>query len=169
MVLVNTCLAAACDAIGGYVMGYLVFKRLDLGMVLNGILAGLVGITAGADLMGPYSSMIIGLISGGLVVLSAVALDKLKLDDCVGAISVHLTCGIFGTLAVGIFGASAGIGQLGIQALGILIIGVTAFTSSFIIFFVMKKTIGVRVTEAHELEGLDSHEHGIRGYTITVE
>jgi len=129
----------------------------------------LVGITAGADLMGPYTSMAIGLISGGLVVLSAVFLDKLKLDDCVGAVSVHLTCGIFGTLAVGIFGSAAGWSQLGTQAIGILIVGITAFSAAFTLFFIMKKTIGIRVSEIHEIEGLDSHEHGIRGYTITYE
>jgi len=169
LVLVNTCLAASCGAMGGYIMGQIIFKRLDLGMVLNGILAGLVGITAGADLMGPYTSMAIGLISGGLVVLSAVFLDKLKLDDCVGAVSVHLTCGIFGTLAVGIFGSAAGWSQLGTQAIGILVVGTAAFSAAYVIFFIMKKTIGIRVSEKHELDGLDSHEHGIRGYTITYE
>ena len=96
LVLVNTCLAASAGAVGGYMMGYIQFKRLDLGMVLNGILAGLVGITAGADLMSPYEAMLIGLFAGGLVVVSAITLDKLKLDDCVGAVSVHLVCGIWG-------------------------------------------------------------------------
>ena len=168
-VLVNTCLAASCGAIGGYIMGQIIFKRLDLGMVLNGILAGLVGITAGADLMSPYSSMIIGLLSGGLVVLSAVFLDKLKLDDCVGAVSVHLTCGIFGTLAVGIFGSMASWSQFGTQALGIVVVGAAAFTSAYLLFYLLKITVGIRVTKEHEIEGLDSHEHGIRGYTITHE
>ena len=169
LVLTNTALAAATGAIGGYIMGYVVFKRLDLGMVLNGILAGLVGITAGADLMNAYESMLIGLISGMIVVLSAVALDRLKLDDCVGAVSVHLTCGIFGTLAVGIFGSAAGWTQLGIQAVSILTIGVAAFSAAMLIFFVLDKVMGLRVSEQHEKEGLDSHEHGIRGYTIIVE
>jgi Amt family ammonium transporter len=169
LVLTNTSLAAAAGAIGGYVTAYLVFKRLDLGMVLNGVLAGLVGITAGADLMTPYESMIIGLIAGGLVVLSAITLDKLKLDDCVGAVSVHLTCGIFGTLAVGIWGTSAGLGQLGIQALSILTIGGFAFGSALFIFFLLDKIMGLRVSAEHEEEGLDSHEHGIRGYTIIYE
>ena len=169
LVLVNTSLAAAAGAVGGYVMGYIVFKRLDLGMVLNGILAGLVGITAGADVMSVYESMIIGLISGGLVVLSAVALDKLKLDDCVGAVSVHLTCGIFGTLAVGIWGSAAGWSQFLIQLEAVGIIGATAFGSALLIFFILDKTIGLRVSAEHEKEGLDSHEHGIRGYTIIYE
>jgi ammonium transporter, Amt family len=94
-VLVTTALAGAAGAIGGLLGGKIFFKRLDLGMVLNGVLAGLVGITAGADLMSPNEAIIIGLISGVLVVISAVFLDRMQLDDCVGAVSVHLTCGIF--------------------------------------------------------------------------
>jgi len=169
MVLVNTCLAAASGAVGGYIMANIIFKRIDLGMVLNGILAGLVGITAGADLMNPYESMIIGLLAGGLVVLSVIALDKMKLDDCVGAVSVHLTCGIFGTLAVGIFGSMAGWNQLFIQLVGVVTCGAAAFSAAFLIFKFIDKTFGLRVSSQHEKDGLDSHEHGIRGYTITYE
>jgi Amt family ammonium transporter len=169
LVLVTTSLAAAAGAMGGFIMGTIVFRRLDLGMVLNGILAGLVGITAGADLMTPYQAMIIGLISGMIVVLSAVALDRLRLDDCVGAVSVHLTCGIFGTLAVGMFGSMAGWGQFLAQLKGVALCGAAAFGSALAIFFVIEKVIGLRVTKEHEMEGLDSHEHGIRGYTITYE
>jgi len=150
-------------------MGAIVFKRLDLGMALNGILAGLVGITAGADLMSPVEAMIIGLLSGGLVVVSAVTLDKLKLDDCVGAVSVHLTCGIFGTLAVGMFGAKAGFDQFVIQLVSVLTCGGAAFGAAILLFFIIDKTMGLRVSEEHELTGLDSHEHGIRGYTITFD
>jgi len=169
LVLVNTCLAAASGAVGGYIMANIIFKRLDLGMVLNGILAGLVGITAGADLMSPYESMLIGLLAGGLVVLSVIALDKMKLDDCVGAVSVHLTCGIFGTLAVGIFGSMASWNQLFIQLVGVATCGAAAFSAAFLIFKLIDKTIGLRVSSQHEKDGLDSHEHGIRGYTITYE
>jgi ammonium transporter, Amt family len=169
LVLVTTCLAAASGAIGGYFMGNLMFKRLDLGMVLNGILAGLVGITAGADQMSPYEAMIIGFISGIIVVLSVIMLDKLKLDDCVGAVSVHLSCGIWGTLAVGIFGSMAGWTQFLAQLKGVLLCGGAAFGSALLIFFILDKTMGLRVSEQHELEGLDSHEHGVRGYTITYE
>ena len=169
LVLVNTSLSAAAGAIGGFLMGYIVFKRLDLGMVLNGILAGLVGVTAAADVITPGQSLLVGLISGLIVVLSAVGLDKLKLDDAVGAVSVHLTCGIWGTLVVGIFGEIASWHQFLAQLLGVGVSGATAFISAFIIFFVLKKTIGVRVSVEHEEQGLDSHEHGIRGYTITYE
>jgi Amt family ammonium transporter len=169
LVLVNTSLAAAAGAIGGFLMGYITFKRMDLGMVLNGVLAGLVGITAGADLMTPGQALLIGFIAGLLVVLSAMALDKLKFDDAVGAVSVHLTCGIWGTLAVGILGTKAGSEQFLNQLIGIGVSGAAAFGSAFLIFFLLKKTIGIRVSVEHETQGLDSHEHGIRGYTITYE
>jgi Amt family ammonium transporter len=169
-VLVTTCLAACTGAIGGLITGYFVFNRLDLGMVLNGILAGLVGITAGADVISPGWACLVGLIAGVLVVLSAITLDKFKLDDCVGAVSVHLTCGIWGTLAVGIFGVKDGANMpFWPQLKGVLVCGAAAFISAFVIFTLLKYTIGIRVSEEHEREGLDSHEHGIRGYTITYD
>jgi len=169
LVCVTTTLAAATGGLGGFLGGYLAFKRYDLGMVLNGILAGLVGITAGADQMGVYDSMIIGLVCGIVVVYSAIFMDKLKLDDVVGAVSVHLTCGILGTLFVGILGKMAGVHQFLIQLSGVAIIGAFAFGFSLIFFYLLKITVGVRVSKEHEIEGLDSHEHGIRGYTIVVE
>ncbi len=169
LVLVTTSMAAAAGAVGGAIAGFIAFKRLDLGMALNGILAGLVGITAGADQMTFIDAIIIGLLCGGLVVASAVLLDRLRLDDCVGAVSVHLTCGIFGTLAVGIFGAMASWEQFVIQLVSVGICGVAAFGSALIIFFAIDKTIGLRVTPEHEKTGLDSHEHGIRGYTIVFD
>lgn len=169
LVCVTTTLAASTGALGGFLGGWLAFRRLDLGMVLNGILAGLVGITAGADQMSPYEAMIIGLICGVVVVYSAIGLDKLKLDDVVGAVSVHLTCGILGTLFVGIFGKMASLHQFLIQLSGVAIIGAFAFSFCLLFFFLLKKTIGVRVSAEHEMEGLDSLEHGIRGYTIIIE
>ncbi len=168
LVLVTTCLAACAGGLGAFLTANLLFKRLDLGMVLNGILAGLVGITAGADVIPPFWAVFVGLIAGVLVVFSAVALDKLHLDDVVGAVSVHLTCGIWGTLAVGIFSTNPEHSFL-TQLIGVAVCGVAAFGSAFLIFFVLKKVIGIRVTKEHEEEGLDSHEHGIRGYTITLE
>ncbi len=167
-VLVTTSLAACAGGLGGFVTGYLVFKRLDLGMVLNGILAGLVGITAGADVIEPGNAIIVGIVAGILVVISAITLDKFKLDDVVGAVSVHLTCGIWGTLAVGIFSINAEHTFMA-QLKGVLICGAAAFICAFVIFYVLKLTIGIRVSEEHEKEGLDSHEHGIRGYTIIQE
>lgn len=169
LVFVTTGLAAATGGIGGMIGGLTAFKRFDLGMVLNGILAGLVGITAGADQMSPNEAMFIGIFCGILVVYSVIFLDKLRIDDPVGAISVHLVCGMVGTIAVGIFGNLAGGDQLVKQLVGIVGIGVPCFAASLAVLFVMKKTMGVRVSAEHEKTGLDSHEHGMRGYTITYE
>lgn len=180
-VLVTTTLAACAGGMGGYITGYFVFKRLDLGMVLNGVLAGLVGITAGANVIDPGWSLFVGFVAGILVVLSAITLDKLKLDDVVGAVSVHLTCGIWGTLAVGFFASESKMKAfLGVeewsrgeqivnQLIGVAACGATAFIIAFLIFFIMKKISGIRVSEEHEMEGMDSHEHGIRGYTIVYD
>lgn len=133
-------------------------------MVLNGCLAGLVGITAGADQMGPNSAFFIGLIAGFLVVLSVMAIDRIRIDDPVGAISVHLVCGIWGTLAVGIFGAMAGWKQFGIQLLGVGAYGITVVLAVFTIFSIIKVTMGLRVSEEEETGGLDIGEHGMEAY-----
>ncbi|MEM9858161.1 MAG: ammonium transporter [Bacteroidota bacterium] len=167
-VLVTTSLAACTGALGGLVTGFIVFKRLDLGMVLNGLLAGLVGITAGADVINPNLALLVGFIAGILVVLSAVTLDKFHLDDVVGAVSVHLVCGIWGTLAVGLFSNDPSHTFLN-QLIGVAVCGAAAFISAFLIFFVMDKISGIRVSKEHEESGMDSHEHGIRGYTIVYD
>ncbi|WP_297335948.1 ammonium transporter [Algoriphagus sp.] len=167
-VLVTTSLAACAGGLGGFLAAYFAFKRLDLGMVLNGILAGLVSITAGADVINPGAAVLVGFIGGILVVLSAILLDRLKLDDVVGAVSVHLTCGVWGTLAVGIFSTNSEHSVL-TQLIGVAICGATAFSAAFVIFYLLKKTVGIRVSEEHERTGLDSHEHGIRGYTIVFD
>lgn len=167
-VLVTTSLAACAGGIGAMFAALFMFKRLDLGMVLNGILAGLVGITAGADVIEPAYAILVGFIAGILVVFSVVLLDKLKLDDVVGAISVHLTCGVWGTLAVGLFSSNAE-HTFGIQLLGVLACGATSFVCALLIFLGLKYTIGIRVSAEHEKDGMDSHEHGIRGYTITYD
>ncbi len=163
-VFVTTCMAAAAGAVGALIVSYLMFKTYDITMVLNGILAGLVGITAGADLMGVNSSIIIGLIGGGLIVLAVVFFDKIKVDDPVGAISVHLVGGIWGTLAVGIFGDLAGVSQFFSQLIGVAAVGVFCVIFAGVIFFIMKKTTGIRVDEAEETEGLDINEHSMRAY-----
>jgi len=170
LVCVTTCLAAATGGIGGLFAGLLAFKRYDLGMILNGILAGLVGITAGADQMSANEAMLIGIIAGFIVVYSVILLDKLKLDDPVGAVSVHLVCGIFGTLAVGMFGKLASGEQFVKQLVGVVSFGVPCFLGSLLVFYLIKLVLGgVRVSAEHEKSGLDSHEHGMRGYTITYE
>jgi len=169
LVCVTTFLAAAMGGVGGMIAAQLAFKRFDLGMVLNGILAGLVGITAGADQMSPNEAMIIGILAGVLVVYSVILIDKMKLDDPVGAVSVHLICGIFGTLAVGIFGNLASGEQVVKQLVGIVAFGIPCFGGSLLIFYILKAVMGIRVSAEHEKSGLDSHEHGMRGYTITYE
>lgn len=164
LVFVTTSIAASAGAVSAFVTSYALFKSNDLTMPLNGILAGLVGITAGADQMGIADAAIIGAVAGALVVFSIVTLDKVRIDDPVGAISVHLVCGIWGTLAVGIFGKLAGMNQIISQLTGVAAVGLTCFAVSFILFFALKKTIGLRVSEREEIEGLDDHEHGMAAY-----
>lgn len=164
LVLVTTCLAAAAGGIGAFLFSLTLYKNYDLTMFLNGILAGLVGITAGADVMSPNDAVIIGLIAGGIVVGGIALIDKLKLDDPVGAVAVHLICGIWGTLAVGIFGNLASGEQFVSQLTGVAAAGVFCCLTAFIILFTLKKTVGIRVSKQEELEGLDSHEHGMSAY-----
>jgi len=164
LVLVTTCLAAAAGGVVAFLVSTALYKNFDLTMFLNGILGGLVGITAGADQMGPTDAILIGAIAGAIIIFAVSLIDKLKLDDPVGAIAVHLVCGIWGTLAVGIFGAMAGWNQFLSQLTGVAAYAVFCAGSSFIIFFIMKKTVGIRVSEREELEGLDAHEHGMSAY-----
>jgi Amt family ammonium transporter len=163
-VFVTTAIAGAAGAFGALIASYLKFKTYDITMVLNGILAGLVGITAGADLMGVGEAAIIGFIGGTLVVFAVVFFDRIKIDDPVGAISVHLIGGIWGTLAVGLFGSLAGFQQLLSQLIGVGAVAAFCFGSSWLIFFSMKRTIGIRVDEREELEGLDINEHSMQAY-----
>ncbi|MEM6841879.1 MAG: ammonium transporter [Bacteroidota bacterium] len=169
LVFVTTSLAAAAGAIGALFTSLIVVRSNDLSMVLNGILGGLVGITAGADQMGVIDSIVIGLIAGALVVLAVVFFDRVKLDDPVGAISVHLVCGIWGTLAVGIFGSLASGAQFISQLIGVAVIGVFCFVSALLIFYVLKATLGLRVSAEEEIEGLDIGEHKMRAYPDIVE
>lgn len=169
LVFVTTCLAAAAGAIGAFFTSYLLFKSHDLSMVLNGILGGLVGITAGADLMSPMEAILIGAIAGVIIPFSVITFDKLKLDDPVGATSVHLMCGLWGTLAVGIFGAKAGLGQMWIQLYGTLAISAFTFAFAFGLMYLLKVTIGIRVTEEEEEKGLDVAEHEMHAYGETMD
>lgn len=164
LTLVTTCLAAAAGGVVAMLVSTAMYKNLDLTMFLNGILGGLVGITAGADVMGPTDAILIGAIAGSIIVFAVAFIDRLKLDDPVGAIAVHLVCGIWGTLAVGIFGAKAGLDQFVSQLIGIVCYAAICISSSFLILFVLKKTMGIRVSEKEELEGLDAHEHGMDAY-----
>lgn len=165
LVFVTTSLAAAAGGVAAFAMSYLLFKNHDLSMVLNGILGGLVGITAGADVMSPTDAVVIGLIAGCIIPLSVVMFDRLKLDDPVGATSVHLVCGIWGTLAVGLFGDLAGGKQLLMQLAGVGAIGAFTLVFAFTAMFILKKTIGIRVSEDAELHGLDVAEHEMEAYS----
>jgi Amt family ammonium transporter len=163
-VLVTTSLAAAAGIVGAMITSDIVQKKPDLSMVLNGSLAGLVGITAGANTVSIMSAIIIGLIAGILVVLAVIVIDsKLKLDDPVGALSVHLVCGIWGTLAVGIFSTNPE-HSFWIQLLGVVVYGAVAFPAAFVIMFFAKLTYGIRVTVEEEIKGLDISEHGMEAY-----
>ena len=164
LTLVTTCLAAAAGGVIAALVSTIMYKNLDLTMFLNGILGGLVAITAGADQMSPTDAILIGGIAGAFIVFAVSLIDKLKLDDPVGAIAVHLVCGIWGTLAVGIFGNLASGSQFLSQLLGISAYAIFCIITSFIIIFTLKKTIGIRVSEKEELEGLDAHEHGMDAY-----
>jgi ammonium transporter, Amt family len=164
LTLMTTCLAAAAGGVAAALTSWVVLKKPDLSMALNGILAGLVGITAGADQMAALSSILIGAISGALVVFSVLLFDKLKIDDPVGALSVHLVCGIFGTLAVGLFGAKAGGAQIVAQLTGIVSIGAFTFVFAFALFYIIKLVMGLRVSAEEEAEGLDIGEHGNEAY-----
>ena len=161
-VFTTTTLAAAAAIISSMVTSWSIQKKPDFSMVLNGCLAGLVGITAGADVVSIASSIMIGTVAGILVVFSVFFFDKIRIDDPVGAISVHLVCGIWGTLAVGIFSAEH---SFLIQLLGVIAYGITCFGAGFLLFAVIKALMGIRVSEKEELRGLDVGEHGMEAYS----
>lgn len=163
-ILVTTNLAAVAGIITATATSWIISKKPDATMALNGCLAGLVAITAGADVVTPLSSWIIGAVAGVLVVLSVLFFDKVRLDDPVGALSVHLVNGVWGTLAVGIFDIS-GSYTIQTQALGILSYALPCFALASLIFLAIKKTIGLRVSEKEELRGLDLSEHGQESYS----
>jgi Amt family ammonium transporter len=169
-VINNTNLAGAMGGIAATLASYAVTKKPDLSMLLNGILAGLVGITAGADGATALGSIVIGFISGILVVYSVIFFDRVKIDDPVGALSVHLVNGVWGTLAVGLFNKEAGlfygggVKQLGIQAVGILAVAAFSLISSLILWKLIQGLMGLRVSEEEEMEGLDLGEHGMEAY-----
>ena len=166
-VLVTTCLAASAGAVAAIMTSWIISSKPDLSMALNGVLAGLVGITAGADTVGISAAVLIGGVAGALVVGSVIFFDRIKVDDPVGAISVHLTCGIWGTLAVGIFSTNPE-HTLATQAIGVVCYGAFTFASAMLIFGVLKATVGLRVSEEEEIEGLDLAEHGMHAYDLAM-
>ncbi len=182
VIAVTTNIAAATGAITAMITVWMQFGKPDTSMTLNGALAGLVAITAGCASVSPMAAVIIGGIAGVLVVLSVEFIDKvLKIDDPVGAVSVHGVCGAFGTIMVGLFAhpayegasgagsmaglfAGGGLKLLGIQCIGVLSVFAWTFTLALVMFVVIKKTIGLRVSAVEELKGLDIEEHGMESY-----
>ena len=160
LVLTTTSIAAAAGGLAAAGFVHIVYKNFDLTMFMNGILGGLVSITAGADLMGITDVILIGAIGGVIVVLAVSLLDKLKLDDPVGAVAVHLGTGMWGTLAVGLFGSSAGTDQFLIQLTGVGIVAAFCISSSWLLLTLIEKIWGLRVDREEELDGLDQAEHG---------
>ena len=160
IVYVNTNLAAAAGVITAMILSQVFYGKMDLTMCLNGALAGLVAITAGPDLQNHLTSIIVGAIGSALAVFAVPILDKFKIDDVVGAIPVHLVAGIWGTLAVGIFGA----GSFMTQLYGIIAVGIFVSIASGIVWYVLSLTIGLRPTEEEEELGLDKSELGLEAY-----
>lgn len=165
LVFVTTSMAAAAGGVAAFFTAYAMFKSYDLSMVLNGILGGLVGVTAGADSFTGLGAIAVGGIAGIIIPLSIVFFDKtLKLDDPVGATSVHGVCGIWGTLAVGIFSTNPEHSLL-TQLIGTLAVGAFSFTTSFAIMGTLKAFMGIRVDTEEEIKGLDIGEHDMHAYT----
>ena len=160
IVYVNTNLAAAAGVLVVMGLTQLLYKKIDLTMCLNGAIAGLVSITAGPDLQNPALALVVGGVGGALVVFAVPLLDKLKIDDVVGALSAHLVAGIWGTLCVGIFGS----GSIVTQLIGICAIGGFVFVTSAVVWMVLKMTVGIRTDEEAEVIGLDKAELGMEAY-----
>lgn len=177
LITVNTNLAAAAGAIGAMFLTWVTYGKPDLTMCMNGALAGLVAITAPCAVVSPWASMVIGLIGGGLVVLGVSLLDKLHIDDPVGAVPVHAFNGMWGTIAVGIWGQKAlglgndgllhggGFTQLGIQIMGTVVCAAFAMACMTVVFLAVKAIMGLRVSKEEEVRGLDIEEHGMEAYS----
>jgi Amt family ammonium transporter len=177
-ICITTNSAAIAGILSSTAVAWIVLGKPDLSMTINGCLAGLVAITAPCAFVSVESSLIIGAIAGAIVVFAVIGFDKIRIDDPVGAISVHLVNGVFGTLALGLFAEDSlmpgttgnglffggGFTLLGHQLIGIAAVGAFTFVVSFIVWVVIKKTMGLRVSEAEEIEGLDVGEHGMEAY-----
>jgi Amt family ammonium transporter len=182
-IIVTTTLAAAAGTIAATAVAWRLLGKPDIGMTINGALAGLVGITAGCAFVSPGSALIIGAIAGGMVVFGVLMFDRLRVDDPVGALAVHGLGGIFGTLAVGLFAQDAimpgttgdglffggGTSLLVSQLTGVIAVGAFVFVIALVVWLAIKATIGVRVSAEEELEGLDIGEHGNRAYPDFVQ
>ena len=170
-VATNTFLASAAGGISTMFYTYFRYGQIDITMTINGVLAGLVAITAGCNVVGPNAAIVIGLIAGVLVDVAVLYIDKLKIDDPVGAIAVHGVNGLFGALAVGLFATDGGLffgggaAMLGTQALGVFVIGSFSFILTFIIMKIMQKTFGIRISKQEESAGIDAVSFGVEAYS----
>ncbi|MBT8492373.1 MAG: ammonium transporter [Deltaproteobacteria bacterium] len=174
----TTALAAAFGTAAAAIWSWLRIGKPDLTLIVNGMLGGLVGVTAGCRFVEPYSAAIIGTICGLVVIEAVVLFDRVKVDDPVGATSVHLVCGVLGTLLTGVFGSQAlgmanqgliyggGLGQLWIQLQGVLAVGAFVGASSVVVWWLIDRTVGIRVSEEDEMIGLDLSEHGMEAYPV---
>ncbi|MGB6015545.1 MAG: ammonium transporter, partial [Nodosilinea sp.] len=180
----TTNIAAALGGLAATVTSWVYLSKPDLSMIINGVLAGLVAVTASCAYVTMGSAALIGLVAGIIVVFSVTLLDGLKIDDPVGAVSVHLVCGVWGTLALGLFSVTpgvypwydqgsgplaglfmgGGIQQLLVQLLGIAVVGMFTVTFSLVCWLVLRATVGIRVSEAEEIQGLDLGEHAMEAY-----
>jgi Amt family ammonium transporter len=179
-VALTTNIAAAAGALGAVATSWLVIKKPDLSMMLNGVIAALVAITAASGFVAPWAAIVIGGVAGSIVVFGVLAVERIRIDDPIGAVAVHGMAGVWGTLATGIFAVPALAGnlatgtgglwytgsfhQVGVQALGLLAVGAFTFTASFASLWAMKRTFGIRVEPEVETAGLDVSEHGMWGY-----
>jgi len=177
-IAVNTTLAASAGAVAAMIVTWVRSGKPDVAMAGNGLLAGLVGVTAGAWVVNGLGAIVIGLGAGIIVVFSVTFFDKIRIDDPVGAVSVHGVCGAFGTIMVGLFSAKesegvvkkglfygGGTDQLVSQIIGVVSVAAFVLVTAWILFSVLKATVGLRVDEQEEIEGLDVHEHGFSGYS----
>jgi Amt family ammonium transporter len=179
-VALNTNIAAAAGVLGAVLVAWLVIKKPDLSMMLNGAIGALVAITASCAFVAPWAALVIGAVAGGVVVLGILLVERLKIDDPIGAIAAHGLAGVWGTLSLGFLASPSlvekigigeaglfyggGLEQLGVQALGLLAVGAFTFTASFAVLWTMKATVGIRVEPEVETAGLDVSEHGMWGY-----
>jgi Amt family ammonium transporter len=176
----NTNLAAAAGVLGAVVTSWIVIKKPDLSMMLNGAVAALVAITAACAFVAPWAAIVIGFVAGAIVVVGVLLVERIGIDDPVGAIAAHGMAGVWGTLSLGFLAVPSlasrlatgggglfyggGLHQLGVQALGLLAVGAFTFTASFVILWLFKVTVGIRTEPEVEEAGLDVSEHGMWGY-----
>ena len=170
LIAMNTTLAAALGGISAMTIVWLLTGKPQAGPTLNGVLGGLVGITAGCASVSPIGAMLIGILAGMVVFFATVLLEKLKIDDAVGAFPVHGASGMFGTLAVGLFATDGGLfygggfSLFGIQLFGVVAVAAWVFAVAIPVLFVLKKIFGLRVSRESEIAGLDEHKHGVSAY-----